>query len=103
MYNSTLKYYAKALLGRKNDMWYFDKLQRSYPKRDQKLVKELLSLTDSNLLTNSFLSRKNNLQLNPLYEAGKKLRDACLAEYENKFLRSPYNVFIHLPPLTVSP
>ncbi len=77
-------------------MWYFDKLQRSYPKRDQKLTRELLNL-------NSLSSGEDQPQLNPLYEVGKNLRDNCLAEYKDKFLNSPYEVLIHLPPTSISP
>jgi len=84
-------------------MWYFDKLQRAYPKMDQKLVGELLRLTDTDFLNNATLPKRDNLQPNPLYEIGKHLRDKCLSEFENKFLNNPVKVFIHLPPASISP
>jgi hypothetical protein len=60
MYNNKLKYYIKSLLGRKNDMWYFDNLLKSYNLDCQK--KTIETLLSTKLIYNNNLGINTNIK-----------------------------------------
>ncbi len=104
MYNNNFKYYIKALIGRKNDMWYFDKLQKSYPKNNQRDVNELISWADkvSNEQFDESFYIKNGFVKNYAYPLAEELRNLCLQNFQNIYEKNGLAVCLHLPPENVS-
>lgn len=102
MYNSEFNYYIKGLLGKKNDAWYFDNLEKSFKKSNRKLTNDILDWVqngnkdDNNLINNGFT-------LNPLYPIAEKLRDDLLSEFENKYKDRNLQILLHTPPSNFSP
>ncbi len=104
MYNSALKFYAKALLGKKNDMWYFDKLERAYPRKFYKEVEQVIAWADSEIgirHDNTFYE-ENGYLINPVYSHAKELRETILSRYKDYFSNESLSFFLHLPPEMVS-
>ncbi len=98
MYNSNFKYYAKMLLGRKNEMWHFDNWARKYASTQGKALK---IYSDVNSGIN--FEKKELVNKNPLFKLSCELRDACIIKNLNFFKDQNLKVALHIPPIAYSP
>ena len=102
MYNNDFNYYLKSILGKKNDAWYFDRLQKSFAKSNRNLTNDILGWaqnaesSEKKLLSEGFI-------INPIYEEAQKLRDTLLSNYQNKFSNQSIQILLHTPPSNFSP
>jgi hypothetical protein len=96
MYNSFFKYHLKGILGKKNDMWYFDNWTRTYFKNN----KEMLDFLRNRKTPNDINEISNDLNHNCII---MQMREHLLSEYKNKFLDRHLKIALHLPPISVSP
>jgi len=100
MYNSPLKYYAKAILGPKNEMWYFDNWVRKYQKKNKRLI---LEYSNSLLSDNKNFIDNKDKEFNELFEVGNSLRNQLFEKYTNLLQSSRIKILLHLPPIKFSP
>ncbi len=98
MYNSNLKYYTKALIGRKNEMWYFDNWVKKYYRNNKKFITEYKKL--GNISIGS--SPKLNLY-DDYYKEIFLLREDSMNFHKDYFINEKICIAIHFPPLNISP
>ncbi len=99
MYNSNFKYYTKMLLGRKNEMWYFDNWNKIYYNKSSSFLKDFD--WSKNFLVSELTGNKKNH--NPIFHETLNLR---LKLIENNYLlldKEKTTILLHFPPLSFSP
>lgn len=101
MYNSNLRYYAKALLGKKNDMWYFDNLLKCYSSDCREKTKNAIQFAEKKVNLNLYKSN-TNLSSSEVTRVGERLRLDLLKRFKNYYIHKKLSVLIHLPPIKAS-
>lgn len=93
MYNNEFNYYIKKLLGRKNDAWYFDNLEKSFKKTHRRNSIDLIKWSDN-------AAEKNEIGFinNPLYDLANTLREELFNSHRNLYKEENLKIAIHLPP-----
>ncbi len=105
MYNSWWKYELKKILGRRNDAWYFDRMCKTYMRRNSFIQREkvynnarlLLTLEHEQKDARDVLDRLPGFKVNPIYDQAYHIRQKKMEEQSRKHAFSSFAFIFHLP------